>query len=253
MKRCILLCLIGLFAMTSCSNNSLVKHGDIPFRPFDGLNGKVAEVTRYSYSAKMYRGEMKLDETPSYSLTKTYNKDGHVVSSRTISANGEETIVEYKYNKGKLLSVNELSKKDDGSTESREYVVVDDTNVHTIFHIDGDSTKVENDVYKGLKRYHYDVDGVLRYVMTYNAQGVVVNTEGYFDGEIAYTFEETVDDNGLIVSSKSNSKYWDSEVVSYTYNYAEFDHKKNWTKCVVYKGLSDMDVDEVVVRDIKYR
>lgn len=251
MKRLILLSIAGLWALTSCNNFQDPVHGDIPFLPFEGLNGNVKEVTTSIYDAHMHRGELIQDEKPHTILKKEYDKNGLLIKFEFESlSEGYECVSTtwYEYKGGKLVR-----KKDEfthgGQTRTSIHRVIDDTLNKVVYESESEGeNSTSEDVYNGLTLTMYH-DGEIFKTITYNDKGYEVGTSMYNMGAPRTIISYTLNEKGDIVLESSQDLTYDDEPTVHTYEYTGFDEKGNWTSRVKeWKYLYDIEV-----REIQYR
>jgi hypothetical protein len=250
MKR-LIFTITCILALASC-NNSIQKHGDIPFAKFEGLNGNVAEVTTSTFGANMRRGELRTDEYPYMVCKKVYNKNGQLVEFSHKGFDEQEltssTTTNNFYKGGKLISCREVSDFGEKKITS-ESKVIEDSQSKTVFEetCNGETQKGEN-VYDGLtvKRF---ANGVLFQERTYNADGIEIGYKMYNNGEFFTSISFELNEKGEPITE--TSIYKDEEPTVRFYEYTSYDEKGNWLTRVEYDEMKYPH--SVEVREIKYR
>jgi hypothetical protein len=250
MKR-LIFTITCILALASC-NNSIQKHGDIPFAKFEGLNGNVAEVTTSTFGANMRRGELRTDEYPYMVCKKVYNKNGQLVEFSHKGFDEQEltssTTTNNFYKDGKLISCREVSDFGEKKITS-ESKVIEDSQSKTVFEetCNGETQKGEN-VYDGLtvKRF---ANGVLFQERTYNADGIEIGYKMYNNGEFFTSISFELNEKGEPITE--TSIYKDEEPTVRFYEYTSYDEKGNWLTRVEYDEMKYPH--SVEVREIKYR
>jgi hypothetical protein len=250
MKR-LIFTITCILALASC-NNSIQKHGDIPFAKFEGLNGNVAEVTTSTFGANMRRGELRTDEYPYMVCKKVYNKNGQLVEFSHKGFDEQEltssTTTNNFYKGGKLISCREVSDFGEKKITS-ESKVIEDSQSKTVFEetCNGETQKGEN-VYDGLtvKRF---ANGVLFQERTYNADGIEIGYKMYNNGEFFTSISFELNEKGEPITE--TSIYKDEEPTVRFYEYTSYDEQGNWLTRVEYDDMKYPH--SVEVREIKYR
>ena len=235
--------LVFVFALTSCSNNSI----SIPVLKFDGLRGNVSMIRESKFDAVEKFGEVVPDDLNEVIIYE-YDNDGNPIKYGVYDDEGDYIFkLEQKYENGLLVS--QTSSQKYGNKTVHNVVAERKKNYIKWLNNEGREDESSSELfYNGLSYKAVDKDGNTLTEVKCDKRGRLIEQKSYSDGQIIYRILRDYDKDGNLTASKEY--YSPNEPTIMKYTYPEFDKKGNWVTQYTWK---DGEVVGITKRDISYR